>query len=266
MADNNCTCAQCGDVIIPRINKTTGLPSKAKRKFCPPKCGERFHTGDRSRYVRRPHRPKTVECEHCKKVVQRRVSGGGRDAGKYCSRDCAFAAAAERSRRNYDERLAELMVKRRVRRETQALKRIAAYVERPPVFAFACLHCASEMLVRRRLGLHKQVCDACILDRKRRLKRVHKLKRRASKRGAEADRIDPIKVFERDKWRCHICGERTPQKYRGTQHDMAPELEHIVSIADGGTHTWGNVACACRRCNREKGASSFGQLGLRIAV
>lgn len=44
----------------------------------------------------------------------------------------------------------------------------------------------------------------------------------------------------------------------------APELEHIIPIAMGGTHTWDNVACACRLCNQAKGARDFGQLGLRI--
>ena len=43
---------------------------------------------------------------------------------------------------------------------------------------------------------------------------------------------------------------------RGTHKDRAPEVEHIVSLADGGHHTWNNVACACRRCNIKKGAGS----------
>lgn len=279
MAENNCTCAQCGDVIIPRINKTTGLPSKAKRKFCSPKCGERFHSGDRSRYVRRPHRPKTVECEHCKKVVQRRVSGGGRDAGRYCSRDCAFAAAAEQSQRNHDERLAKLVVKRRVRREVQSLRRIAAYVERPAVFRFGCIHCGTEMIVRRRLGLHRQVCDECTHETKVRLRKEYRARlaerglragshrSRARRFGVEFDpTVSSIRVFERDGWRCRICGTKTPQRLRGTFKDNAPELDHVVPLSIGGGHTWSNVQCACRKCNIEKGARALGQIGLGFDV
>lgn len=74
------------------------------------------------------------------------------------------------------------------------------------------------------------------------------------------DAIDPIKVCERDGWKCHICGVSTPRKLRGTTADRAPEVDHIVTLADGGPHSYSNVACACRKCNRTKGAKSFGQL------
>jgi 5-methylcytosine-specific restriction endonuclease McrA len=98
-------------------------------------------------------------------------------------------------------------------------------------------------------------------------RRAERAKRKARIRGAgETHNIDPIKVFDRDGWKCHICGIRTPRKHRGTYRDDAPELEHIVSLADGGSHTWGNVACACRKCNISKGSDSYGQLGFDIAV
>jgi 5-methylcytosine-specific restriction endonuclease McrA len=73
-------------------------------------------------------------------------------------------------------------------------------------------------------------------------------------------------VFERDKWKCHICGMKTMPALRGSNEDSAPELDHIVSLADGGSHTWANLACACRQCNGRKGAASFGQLHLDIAA
>lgn len=264
MADSNFTCLHCGGVIVPRINKTTGLPSKAKRKFCSRVCGDKFREPLRGPRKRAPHKPKPVDCEHCKKTVMRRVAGGGKDAGRFCSRECAFAAASDRKLIREAEMAVRSLVSRHVKREAMALRRIAAYVERSPIFSFACIRCGTMMMVRRRLGLHKQVCDACIRERNRTNNRIRKLRMRAIKTGADADRIDPIRVFERDGWRCHICGQKTLRRYRGTQHDRAPELEHIVSFADGGTHTWGNVACACKKCNQSKGASSFGQLGLRI--
>ena len=91
-------------------------------------------------------------------------------------------------------------------------------------------------------------------------------RRRSKRYGCEHQAINPIKVFERDKWRCHLCGVKTPKQLRGTRSDRAPELEHIVSLADGGSHTWGNVACSCRKCNLSKGSASFGQLGLGFAA
>lgn len=83
---------------------------------------------------------------------------------------------------------------------------------------------------------------------------------------AAGDRIDRIRVFERDGWRCHICGHKTLRSMLGKNHDRAPQLDHIVTLADGGTHTWGNVACACAQCNWSKGSRSLGQLGLSLPM
>jgi len=76
--------------------------------------------------------------------------------------------------------------------------------------------------------------------------------------------INPIDVFERDGWRCQICGCKTPRKWRGTTNKRAPEVEHIVALSCGGTHTWGNVQCACRRCNALKGTATYGQINLNL--
>lgn len=107
-------------------------------------------------------------------------------------------------------------------------------------------------------------CAGCAMA----ARRATASKRNADRRSkvSSGDRIDPIRVFERDGWRCHLCGRATPKRLRGTARPRAPELDHIVTLADGGTHTWGNVACACRECNSNKGARSLGQLGLAIAA
>ena len=97
-------------------------------------------------------------------------------------------------------------------------------------------------------------------------RRAEKSSRRAVERGVTADLIDPIRVFERDGWRCHLCGCKTPRALRGTYEDSAPELDHVIPLAANGTHTWGNVACACRRCNMKKGAKPIGQLLMSFAA
>ena len=60
-------------------------------------------------------------------------------------------------------------------------------------------------------------------------------------------------VFGRDGWRCRICGRKTPKSLLGKNKPNAPTLDHIVPLSKGGGHTWGNVQCACRQCNSEKG-------------
>lgn len=94
-------------------------------------------------------------------------------------------------------------------------------------------------------------------------RRADKKRRKAMARGAlGSEAVDVTKVFERDGYRCGICGSKTLQAKRGTYHPRAPELDHIVAISLGGSHTYDNVQCACRKCNGSKGAASLGQLHL----
>jgi 5-methylcytosine-specific restriction endonuclease McrA len=88
--------------------------------------------------------------------------------------------------------------------------------------------------------------------------RVLRGKRRAREYGVEAQSIDPIAIFERDGWRCYMCKTVTPRQLRGTLHDLAPEIDHILPYSAGGAHTLDNVACACRKCNQNKGAKILG--------
>lgn len=93
-------------------------------------------------------------------------------------------------------------------------------------------------------------------------KSAYKARRRARLKAAMVERFDPFDVFERDKWRCHICGIKTPKRLRGTYEDNAPELDHVVPLAAGGEHSRHNTACACRKCNIEKADRPLGQLRL----
>jgi 5-methylcytosine-specific restriction endonuclease McrA len=62
-------------------------------------------------------------------------------------------------------------------------------------------------------------------------------------------RFDPFAVFERDGWRCQICGRRTPKAQRGKNKSSSPELDHVVPLSKGGLHSMANTQCACRDCN-----------------
>jgi 5-methylcytosine-specific restriction endonuclease McrA len=103
-------------------------------------------------------------------------------------------------------------------------------------------------------------CDDCRKAHKARQKKLTgNHRRRARYYGVPYEPVDVFKVFERDDWHCHLCGVRTPKKLRGTLDDRAPELDHIVPLAAGGAHSYGNTACCCRKCNIEKGARPIGQ-------
>lgn len=80
-------------------------------------------------------------------------------------------------------------------------------------------------------------------------------RQRARHHGVEYEAVDRLKVFERDRWRCQVCGEKTPKRLLGGRKHRSPELDHRVPMAMGGGHTWANVQCACRECNSRKGGT-----------
>lgn len=57
---------------------------------------------------------------------------------------------------------------------------------------------------------------------------------------------------------CPICGV--------SLEDKAPEVDHIVPLARGGSHTWDNVACACRKRNQSKGVRLLGEVLVEVSV
>lgn len=110
------------------------------------------------------------------------------------------------------------------------------------------------------LGLTKACSEECLQHRIVVEKRSYKSRRRAWVRGArEYENIDPFEVFSRDVWRCQGCGDWTPEELRGTQHDNAPELDHVVPLSAGGAHVMGNVQTLCRVCNQLKSNMSMEQ-------
>ena len=262
MADANCTRTEGRNakyVRAYRARKAAGLPKV---------CSSEPSANDRGRAK------KLIHCAGCHAEYWR-VIRGSKDSGKYCSRGCYERLRAD------------------VSRERSAIRRIAANWRKTEEKAkpdpatpgsgasiVPCCMCGIEFDRPRFMWPHRAVCsDACrerrdtqarvawrSSDKARECRRVIRARRRAIERGAKADRIDPMAVFERDKWLCHICGAKTIKSKRGTRHPLAPELDHIVTLADGGQHVWGNVACACCACNADKGAKSLGQLGLGFAA
>jgi len=55
-------------------------------------------------------------------------------------------------------------------------------------------------------------------------------------------------VFSRDNFVCRYCGRRPP--------DVALEVDHRISVADGGNNDIENLITACVDCNRGKGPES----------
>lgn len=60
-------------------------------------------------------------------------------------------------------------------------------------------------------------------------------------------------VLARDSFTCQYCGRRPPE--------VSLEVDHRVSVADGGTNDLDNLFSACTECNRGKGAESVTENG-----
>lgn len=67
------------------------------------------------------------------------------------------------------------------------------------------------------------------------------------------------KVYQRDKGICYLCGCKTSKAdswYTEDGYhvcgDTYPTIDHVIPMAKGGGHTWGNVRLACRQCNSIK--------------
>lgn len=64
---------------------------------------------------------------------------------------------------------------------------------------------------------------------------------------------------ERDGWRCHICRRKVDQAL-GWPHRMSPSIDHLIPLAEGGSHTLSNAKLAHMVCNARRGVRGIAQL------
>ena len=265
MADSHHTCRTCGNQFV-RLDGRGRAPIYCSRKCHPSRsrplqsgpvcncklCGKEFRpkVKDRTSFCSR-------ECGLKWTGIQASVrANGGRvfvAVKVYARRSCVVCASWFRSRQpdalccSYDCRVKKGEADR-IARDA------AAHVPKD----CACAECGAAFVTSYG-NKRTKFCSIECGDRHAR--RVNKgVRSKRIRCGSGRDRIDPIAVFKRDGWRCRMCGTKTPQSLRGTTKPNAPELDHIITLADGGSHTYANVQCSCRKCNGAKGSKSQGQL------
>lgn len=78
-------------------------------------------------------------------------------------------------------------------------------------------------------------------------------RRKARERNAVVERVDARLVFDRDGWRCWLCGATidpdVPRRSR-----WGATLDHVQPLALGGLHEYANVRAAHMVCNARRGA------------
>lgn len=68
----------------------------------------------------------------------------------------------------------------------------------------------------------------------------------------DADYVDPLEIFVKDSWICGICGSQIERDLEWPD-PRAASLDHIIPVADGGTHEAENLQASHLICNLSKG-------------
>lgn len=260
-------CQNCGTYFSPARSRRSDIA------FCSQACREHHRDKNDRRYLT----GRTGRCAICgeRKLLKHKTNGKPNTVCLAC-----HTAKVEKERQELEERRARekfgKAVASAIRRREEREKSMAARAERnrlkelerqKAILTNTCRCCGGLMLRFIASGeatVQTQVCPPCAEANFKRNKATHRIARKAKQREVEVEKVDPILVFERDGWKCHLCGSPAPKEKRGTYADDAPELDHIITIADGGEHSYRNTACACRACNIRKGSRSFGQLHLGL--
>lgn len=278
--DNEANCVHCGAPFTP----------KHGRRFCTDECRRADYNAKRrgDKVARLANAPEHV-CEHCGVTFRRRKDK--KNAARFCSRECGFAA---KSNLRAEQRVSPEL------REAASVFAVSYSVARCVCVQCGvrfigssladryCSEACEEQYKRARYiawndngrDRSPRPCSTCGVvftpeygDRRRKFcssecnakSEAAKASRKAAKmrrRCAVVEAVDPLIVFDRDGWRCQLCGIRTPKRLRGTYDDRAPELDHIMPISLGGEHSYRNTQCSCRKCNAAKSNTPLGQFRL----
>jgi 5-methylcytosine-specific restriction endonuclease McrA len=217
--------------------------------------------------------PESFLCKGCDQTITRAPSPARDRRKEYCSLACKMKIWwSMHSKDLYPPKAriknprfcicgAQLLAKKRYC--SNCLPRVI-YKPRAPR-TYQCEICRAVIVMK--MGARKRWCSRLCYQESpewKVIQRAARVRRKARERGNPSESIDPYAVFNRDAWRCQLCGCDTPKRLRGQMVDTAPELDHIIPLASGGAHVWDNVQCTCRKCNGEKGAEVLGQLRLGL--
>lgn len=223
----------------------------AKQKYCSDNCRQKGK-------VKKPKPPKIANCKYCNSSYIKRYTS------LYCSDECR----KEHYRKQYNR-------KRTIK-----------------LYRYKCIECGKHGYSKRKKDYCSDICSDRAYSKKksikqRRLKKcaycnkwhyksrvycsdecskrnmkrnqvIAKTKRmnKARQNGQFDADIDIYKLIERDGEQCYLCGDSVSFNVHYNDPKY-PTIEHVLAIANGGTHSWDNVKVACRDCNNHKGTKTL---------
>lgn len=205
---------------------------------------------------------KTYICKRCGKEYIPKAS----DRITYCSRECAFAYRREHPKSpkprtiiacpvcgtNFERKRGQIKFcseecrrKDLCKRDYERNKRKFGGLKRP----FICKWCGKEFMPY--YGIKKRAF--CSKDCTERHGAWHaKVLKRIQDKNKVKGNFSRLAVFKRDAWVCKICGQPVVKDVPH-MHPLEATIDHIIPLSKGGEHSWDNVQCTHRRCNRLKG-------------
>lgn len=82
---------------------------------------------------------------------------------------------------------------------------------------------------------------------------------------ARGDEINALVLFDLHGWICFLCKKPIDKRKRCPDW-RAATIEHIIPLAQEGTHTWDNVAPAHYKCNMDKSDLSLDEAAAIICL
>jgi hypothetical protein len=222
-----CTCKHCGVEFQPK--------KRNRNQFCSRACAYAFGHPDKRKP--KPEPKPLSKCEIC-----------GKEVASAWAKTCSAECAVERNRRKSQQWFESKSQRDRSPRACKECGTVFAPIYGDLRKSFCCRRCARAW-GKRRSGKPNGTFN-----------HVARKRLRVMFGDAWRDHYEPIskrKVFERDRWRCQLCGaklKRTKQWYPGQA-----SIDHIVPLAFGGDHKYANVQACCMECNSKKGATVQGQ-------
>lgn len=189
------------------------------------------------------------DCEHCGKPITR--PSQSKDSGKYCSRECAYAHKTEQQKRcticgSYLNKKA----KDNKLDTCWDCRQILRLMREPKPKPVRLCECGNEL--RR----YARLCDSCKASRPKPKPKSrasdgchnHRGRHHTRRTGARYEPVNKRKVFERDGYKCYLCGCDV-HEWRGKLDDDLATLDHVTPLSMGGDHTYANIKTACWVCN-----------------